>query len=114
MGDWVADSTARGDDKCEHYCTALMWIVSAKIEGSWIMNEGVMTLDQKYQMVTGSLRKPSETIRINNARLRGDLFTFTYKFHRYYGRVTDDVIEGFVTSGNKCRVWRAKRIAVLF
>ena len=114
MGDWVADSTARGDDKCEHYCTALMWLVPAKIAGTWIMTEGVMTLDQKYQMVTGSLRKPSETIRINNARLRGDLFTFTYKFHRYYGRVTDDVIEGFVTSGNKCRVWRAKRIAVLF
>jgi precorrin-6B methylase 2 len=114
MGDWVADSTARGDEKCDHYCTALMWIVPAKIAGTWIMNEGVMTLSQKYQMVTGSLRTPSETISINNGRLRGDLFTFTHKFQRYSGRVVDGVIEGKVNSGNKCSVWRAERIANLF
>ena len=110
MGDWVADSTARGDENCDHYCTALLWIVPAKIAGTWVMNEGVMNLDQKYQMVTGSLRTPSETIRITDCRLRGDVLTFTHKFQRYAGRVKGGVIEGFVTSGNKCREWRAERL----
>ena len=108
MGDWIADSTALGDENCGHYCTALMWIVPAKVGGTWIMDDGVLTLDQKFQMVTGSLRTPSETIRITDGRLRGDLLTFTHKFQRYSGRVKDDVIEGSVTSGNKCRMWCAE------
>lgn len=114
MGDWAADSTARGDKNCDHYCTALMWIVPAKVQGTWIMDDGVLNLSQKFQMVTGAIRTPSETIRFTDGRLKGDLLTFTHEFERYCGRIKDDKIEGFISSGENCRVWRAEKIAGLF
>ncbi|MBW6501224.1 MAG: class I SAM-dependent methyltransferase [Bacteroidales bacterium] len=46
--------------------------------------------------------------------IEGDLFTFTHNFQRYSGSVSDGVIEGTVTTGNKCRMWRAERIDGLF
>jgi len=114
MGDWTADSTARGDKNCDHYCTALMWIVPAKVQGTWIMDDGVLNLSQKFQMVTGAIRTPSETIRFTDGRLKGDQLTLTHKFERYCGHIKDDKIEGFISSGENCRVWRAEKITGLF
>ena len=35
MEDWEADETATVTDDCTSWCTALLWIVPAKVEGSW-------------------------------------------------------------------------------
>ena len=35
MEDWEADETATVAEGCTSWCTALLWIVPAKVEGTW-------------------------------------------------------------------------------
>ena len=42
-------------EDCTSWCTALLWIVPAKVEGAWALPQGALTLTQKFQMVTGTL-----------------------------------------------------------
>ena len=68
MDDWEADETATVTEECTSWCSVLMWIVPAKVEGTWTMPEGRLTLTQKYQMVSGTLGSQP----ITDGRLRGD------------------------------------------
>ncbi len=40
MEDWQADETATVDKDCTSWCTAYLWIVPAKVEGTWTMPAG--------------------------------------------------------------------------
>src|SRR6516165_10721588 len=55
MGDWTADDTVVVKEGCVSYCTAYLWIVPAKVEGSWQLPDGELTLTQTYQMISGTL-----------------------------------------------------------
>jgi precorrin-6B methylase 2 len=72
LEDWEADQTEQVTDDCTSWCTALLWIVPAKVEGTWGTPQGDLVLEQEFQMVSGTMGgKP-----ISNGRLRGDQFTF--------------------------------------
>ncbi|MBI4265100.1 MAG: methyltransferase domain-containing protein, partial [Acidobacteria bacterium] len=71
--DWEADETVRLDGDCAAWCTALLWIVPAKVAGPWRLSDGELRLEQAYQVVTGTLG----SMPIANGRLRGDAITFT-------------------------------------
>ena len=43
MEDWVADETATVTEGCQTWCTALFWIVPAKVEGQWQTPGGDLT-----------------------------------------------------------------------
>jgi hypothetical protein len=106
MGDWTTDDTANVKDGCASYCTALLWIVPAKVEGSWQMNDGELALKQTYQMVSGSLRRGANTIKIANGKLNGDQITFNAGGTVYSGRVNGSNIEGTISTGGN---WKATR-----
>ena len=53
--DWVADQTETVTN-CTSWCTALLWIVPAKVAGTWKMGDGTLTLDQKFQNFSGTAR----------------------------------------------------------
>src|SRR6266436_2150269 len=55
MGDWSSDDTVNVKDSCASYCIAYLWIVPAKVDGVWQLNDGELTLKQTYQMISGSL-----------------------------------------------------------
>ena len=55
MEDWEADETANVTEDCTSWCTALLWIVPAKVEGTWQMPQGELTLTQEFQMLSGTL-----------------------------------------------------------
>ena len=83
MDDWEADETATLTENCVSWCTALLWIVPAKVDGAWSSPQGDLVLKQNFQMVTGTLGgKP-----ISDARLRGDQFTFTAGATKHTARV---------------------------
>jgi precorrin-6B methylase 2 len=110
MGEWTDDETATVDEKdgCTNYCTAHLWIVPAKVEGTWQMPQGELSLKQSFQMVTGTLRIGGKATPIANGRLRGDQISFAAGGAQYAGRVNGNAIEGNVkggTSGN----WSATR-----
>jgi len=106
MGDWTTDDTANVKDGCASYCTALLWIVPAKVEGSWQISDGELALKQTYQMVSGSLRRGANTIKIANGKLKGDQITFNAGGTVYSGRVNGSNIEGTISTGGN---WKATR-----
>jgi precorrin-6B methylase 2 len=97
MEDWEADETSMVDDGCESsWCTALFWIVPAKVQGSWKLAQGDLKLTQKFQMVSGTLGSTT----ITNGRLRGDELTFSAGNAKYTGRVNGNTIRGTITGGS--------------
>jgi SAM-dependent methyltransferase len=103
MGDWAADDQVNVKDDCASYCVAYLWIVPAKVEGTWQMPQGELTLKQTYQMLAGTLKSGSVVAPVTNGKLNGDQITFTAGETEYNGRVVGNTIEGI--GGN----WKATR-----
>src|SRR5919197_822241 len=51
MGEWKADETTTASDGCVSYCTAYLWIVPAKVAGTWKLPQGEVTFKQEFQMI---------------------------------------------------------------
>lgn len=112
MEDWVADETATVSEGCQSWCTALFWIVPAKVEGRWQTAGGELTLVQAFQQVSGTLQHNGTSAAITEGRLRGAELTMTIDGAQYTGRVNGDTIEGTVTTSGKTAAWTAKRAGV--
>jgi SAM-dependent methyltransferase len=105
MEEWTADQTDSFDAR-----TAYLWIVPAKVEGTWQLPQGELTLRQSFQMVTGSLKSGGNTVMIPNGRVRGDQLSFSAGGADYTGRVSGNTIEGTV-KGASSGSWSATRVA---
>jgi len=104
MGDWSADDTAVVKEGCVSYCTAYLWIVPAKVEGTWQLGDGTLTLKQTYQTVSGTLNRGGNAVQIANGKLDGDHITFNAAGALYTGRVTSSGMEGTISTGGE---WKA-------
>ena len=102
MEDWEPDQEATVSGECTSWCTALFWIVPAKVEGTWQMPAGVLTLRQEFQNVYGTLG----TTEIMNGRLRGDTLTFTAGGTSYSAKVSGSTMTG---AGGRGGTWTARR-----
>ena len=93
MEDWTPDQSETVGGDCTSWCTAHLWIVPAKVEGTWtIQGRGDLSLNQSFQMVAGSLG----TTQISQGRLRGDEISFTAGGATYTGTVDGNTIRGTV------------------
>ncbi len=77
MEDWEADQTESVTDNCSSWCTALLWIVPAKVQGTWKTPQGNLTLTQEFQMLTGNLNGTA----ITGGSMNGDQISFTVGGH---------------------------------
>ena len=107
MEDWMADETERVEN-CTSWCTALFWIVPAKVAGTWRLPQGDLTLKQQYQMVSGTLKSGNSSAQITDGKLRGDQLTFSAGGVKYTGRVNGTTITGTTGSGGS---WNASKIS---
>jgi SAM-dependent methyltransferase len=105
--DWEPDAKETLGGECMSWCTALLWIVPAKVEGTWRMSSGELVLQQKFQIVSGTLTAKGQQHPIENGRLRGDELSFTANGVGYTGQVNGNVIEGQTSTGD----WRATKTA---
>ena len=105
---WDADETERSDGDCGSWCTAHLYIVPAKVGGTWRLPQGELKLEQSYQKVSGTLSSGGRMSPITNGRLRGDLISFTAGGAEYVGRVNGDAMEGSMT-GSAAGAWAATR-----
>lgn len=110
MGEWQDDETVTVNEKdgCSSYCTAHLWIVPAKVEGTWQIPQGELALKQTFQMVSGTLKSGGNTMAISNGRLRGDQLSFAAGGSQYTGRVNGNTIEGTI-KGAGSGTWSAAR-----
>ena len=91
MGDWKADNTVSVEGR-----TAYLWIVPAKVAGTWQSTHGELTLKQNIQNFEGTLKSGTGTVQITNGRLNGDQLTFSAGLSQYSGRVSGNHIDGTV------------------
>ncbi len=107
---WEPDVTEQlQGGECQTWCTALLWIVPAKVNGTWRLADGEIAFDQKFQMVTGTVRTAGGTAQIENGRLRGEEITFSAGGNQYTGKVNGNEIQGRVKGSAGERAWTATR-----
>ncbi len=94
MGDWKADreTTLESEDCAGSWCTALLWIVPARVAGTHSVPQGELTLEQQYQMLTGTLRTDGKTVPVRG-KVRGEEVVLVAGGHRYRGRVNGGTLE---------------------
>lgn len=109
MGDWKPDQTARVSGDCQSWCTAYLWIVPAKVAGTWKLAHGELTLQQQYQSFSGTLTQNGKSLAISSGRLDGERISFNVGTTQYVGRVNGDAIEGNFTAGAARSPWNASR-----
>jgi precorrin-6B methylase 2 len=90
MEDWQADETETVGGDCTSWCTAHLWIVPAKVEGTWSTPQGALVLKQSFQMLSGTMSGAA----ISDAKMTGDQIQFTANGTKYSGRVNGSSISG--------------------
>jgi SAM-dependent methyltransferase len=108
MGDWDADQTESVNEDCRSYCTAHLWIVPANVQGTWKLPQGDLTLDQKYQIVSGNLKAAGNSAKVDG-KLTGEQIAFKVGNTQYSGKVSGDTIEGVARTGEKEEKFQAMR-----
>jgi precorrin-6B methylase 2 len=105
--DWTADQTVQLDN-CTSWCTAMLYIVPAKVAGTWKAPQGELSLKQDYQMLSGTLTSGGKPTTITG-KLRGDQITLTAGSQEISGVVRGNEIEGTVRGASNGR-WTATRV----
>jgi len=108
MGDWEADDQVTAKE-CYTYCTAYLWLVPARVEGTWKLPDGRLMLNQSFQMVSGVFKSGSGKVRISDGRLSGERLSFTAGDTRYTAHVGSNTMEGTASRGNSVKIWSATR-----
>jgi SAM-dependent methyltransferase len=110
MGEWEHDRKveATSAEGCESYCTAYLWVVPAKVGGTWKLADGELTLKQSFQMLTGTLKAGGMQTAVKG-RMDGDRISFRAGDAHYSGVVGGGAIKGTVKSRGGSSEWAAAR-----
>jgi len=102
MAEWEADQTETIPNCSVSFCTAMLWIVPAKVAGNWQLGTDTLTLDQNFQMVSGKLGSAV----LSEGKLNGADITFTAGGKKYTGKVDGNSMSGTIAGGGS---WTAKK-----
>jgi hypothetical protein len=102
MDDWKPDQSITVDGECRSWCTAHLWIVPAKVDGTWQLGNQTLSLAQSFQMLSGKLGDAALT----EGKMNGEEISFTVGGVTYTGRVNGNSMEGTRAGGG---AWRATR-----
>ncbi len=102
MGNWEPDRRVSIDgSECRSWCSALLWIVPARVQGTWEIDGKPLILEQEFQKISGTLDgKPLE------GRLQGAQIEFSVDDVQYKGTVDGKAMRG-ERSGGQSGSWQA-------
>ena len=95
MEDWEADQTVTVDSSngCESsWCTALLWIVPARVAGTHKVAQGELTLEQTFQKISGTLRRDGKAIPVQG-KVLGEEIQLTAAGRELRGKVNGTRLE---------------------
>jgi precorrin-6B methylase 2 len=102
MEDWEADQSETVSQDCASWCTANLWIVPAKVDGTWQMRNGTLTVEQRFQKFSGMMGTTAAT----GGKLHGTELEFTLDGVKYTGSVNGNSMNGTTVNGQS---WTATR-----
>jgi hypothetical protein len=103
------DETAQAGPDCSSFCKAQLWIVPAKVEGTWRLGESELVLRQTYQMLSGKLQSGNVIAPLAAGRMMGDSISFEAGGGKYTGKVGGATMEGTRVQGGREEKWQATR-----
>jgi hypothetical protein len=105
MGDWEADETNEIE-----YRTAYLWIVPARVDGTWMLREDngpgtTINLTQTFQKISGDVVSGAGRQPLVGATLRGDQLRFAFNDAKgvtrtFSGTVRGNELVGTLKTGN--------------
>jgi SAM-dependent methyltransferase len=105
--DWQADETVT-IDQCEQWCTAMLYIVPAKVGGTWKVGNDTLELKQEFQMLSGTWTSGGQATEVSGS-LKGADITLKAGTKAISGRVEGNTINGTLSDGSTKSSWRATR-----
>jgi precorrin-6B methylase 2 len=106
MEEWSEDDKVVLPDNCTTWCTAYLWIVPAKVQGTWLLFDGELTLTQEFQKISGALQSGGKSAPING-KVIGDSLIFDAAGTEYYGQISGNTISGVKKSDVQTGSWQA-------
>ena len=104
MDDWVPDQTVHLPES-PTWNTAHLWIIPAKVHGTLKLDNGQISITQKFQYITGTLTIGNED-RAFTGILNGDRIRFNAGGTEYTGTVSGNAMSGTRAGGGS---WKAVR-----
>jgi SAM-dependent methyltransferase len=89
MGEWKPDDKAELSSAAgckSSWCTALLWIVPARVAGTYNVAQGELTLKQEFQMLSGTLRTSGRTYALQG-KVNGEEIAFKAGGREYHGKL---------------------------
>ena len=105
MGDWHPDQTTVLTEGNIGWSTAHLWIVPAKVDGTWQLDKGQISFIQDFQDITGAITIEEKSLELTG-KLNGDKISFNAGGREYTGTVSGDMISGTHDGGGS---WKAVR-----
>lgn len=109
MGEWEPDIEVNTVDNWNSWNTALLWIIPAKVEGTWRIGNDELSLSQDFQFVRGTFTSNGQTTAVSDGRLNGNEIVFTLGTTKYQARVDGNNMTGTATNASNKWNWKAVR-----
>lgn len=109
MGEWDPDLEVTIDENTS-WNTALLWIVPAKVHGTWKIGNGELTINQEFQRFWGNLKQDNKTTPVAEGKLDGNKVTFRVGTAVYTGTVSNKTMSGTLTNGSTKQDWTATKV----
>jgi SAM-dependent methyltransferase len=106
--DWTPEKTETLGGDCTSWCTVMLYIVPAKVDGTWKLPQGELALKQTYQTLAGTLTTGGKSVPVTG-KLRGDQISWSANGQEYSGVVKGNQIEGTTRTGSASSNWTATR-----
>jgi SAM-dependent methyltransferase len=111
MAEWKSDFEVTTEENWNSWNTAHLWIVPAKVGGTWKLGNGELDLKQEFQFISGILNSGGKSFTVTDGRLTGNSISFTINNEKYTGTVGDRTMTGTVINASEGsdRGWFASR-----
>lgn len=101
MGTWKADRTQRvkACDMADG-CIAYLWVVPARAAGRWKLDDGMLTLRQQFQELSGTYLRKGKRRKLTDTKIDGEKITFVLNGNTYRGSIDGKKMSGTMVPGS--------------
>jgi precorrin-6B methylase 2 len=109
IDNWDEEQTSEMSGECVSWCTAVLYVVPARVAGSWRLAAGELFLTQQIQQLSGTLVTTGGKRLPVEGKVTGERIRFVVSSDVYTGRVRVNEMSGDA-SGAYSGFWKATRL----